>query len=506
VSSSEQTYSADQAYSSKSNDRARLFESGDYRGMLVSGRGFRPSQDGTVEVLEKATGAVLHLAGVAAENEVSEAVRCAAQAQPAWSSAPGPTRSDVLRRFAALIEVHQNEIKEWIIRETGSVMGKAVFEVEMSIRESIEASTLATKPVGEIVTREGGLESTYMRVPMGVVGVITPWNSPLILAVRSVAPALALGNSVVLKPDLQTPVSGGFLIARLLEEAGLPPGLLQVIPGGAVAGEALVSHADVAMITFTGSTATGRRVGEVAGRWLKRASLELGGNNAYIVCDDADLERATMAGAFGAFFHQGQICFTIGSHLVHQKIYREYVRRLTERTKNLGVGDPFRSDVHLGPIINEKQAARAQALLDESVKMGAKILIGGKREGLFFQPTVVEVRPDMPLFREEIFGPIAPVLSVEDDREAVRLANSTGYGLAAAIQTGSMYRGQAIAQQLKTGVVHINDQPVIHSVYGPIGGMGASGNGGRTGLPAWEHEFTQLRWQTMNETSPEYPF
>jgi benzaldehyde dehydrogenase (NAD) len=500
VSTSEQLSTA------KSDRRERLFDSGVYRGMLVSGKGFRKSRDGTVEVLEKATGGMLHIAGIAAAPEVSEAVRSAADMQPAWAGAAGTARGDVVRRFAALIETHQDELKEWIIRETGSVKGKAVFEVEMSIRESLEASTLATKPVGEIVVRNDGYESRYTRVPMGIVGVITPWNSPLILAIRSVAPALALGNAVVLKPDLQTPVCGGFLIARLLEKAGLPLGVFQVVPGGAEAGEALVSHPNVSMITFTGSTATGQRVGEVAGRLLKRASLELGGNNAYIVCDDADVERAAMAGAFGAFFHQGQICFTIGSHLVHRKIYGEYVQRLTERAKNLGVGDPFRSDVHLGPIINEKQAARAQALLDESVQMGATVLVGGRREGLFFEPTVVEVRPDMPLFREEVFGPIAPVMSVEDDNEAIRLANSTGYGLAAAIQTPSMHRAQSIADQLKTGIVHINDQPVIHSVYGPIGGMGASGNGGRTGRPAWEHEFTQMRWQTMNERSPDYPF
>jgi benzaldehyde dehydrogenase (NAD) len=495
-----------QSSSVRCRDGDILFDAKAHRGMLFGGKGFRASQDGTIEVLEKATGEILHVAGVAGPNEVSEAVRSAAEAQRSWAETPGPERGDVLRRFSALVDAHQNEIKEWIIRETGSIMGKAVFEVEMSVRESVEASTLATKPIGEVLSRVGGRESSYTRVPLGVVGVITPWNSPMILAVRSVAPALALGNAVVLKPDAQTPVSGGFLIARLLQEAGLPEGLFHVVPGGAEAGEALVSHEDVNMISFTGSTPTGRRVGEVAGRTLKRASLELGGNNAFIVCDDADIERAAMAGAFGAFFHQGQICFTIGRHLVNQKVYGDYVRHLTERTRALGVGDPFRSDVHLGPIINEKQALRAQALLDESVAMGAKILVGGKRSGLFFEPTVVEVRPDMPLFREEIFGPIAPVLSVKDDDEAILLANRTEYGLAAAIQTGSLQRGQRLARQLKTGIIHINDQPLIHSVYGPIGGMRASGNGGRTGLPAWEQEFTQMQWQTTNETSPDYPF
>jgi benzaldehyde dehydrogenase (NAD) len=213
-----------------------------------------------------------------------------------------------------------------------------------------------------------------------------------------------------------------------------------------------------------------------------------------------------MAGAFGSFFHQGQICFTIGRHLVNTKVYDDYVGQLVARARALRVGDPYRSDVHLGPIINEKQAARVQDLLDRSIAMGAKVFAGGKRSGLFFEPTVVEVTPKMPLFEEEIFGPIAAVMRVQDDDKAVVLANDTDLGLVAAIQTRSLQRAQAIARRLNTGIIHVNDQPVVHEVYGPIGGLGASGNGARTGLPAWEHEYTQLQWQTTHKISPDYPF
>lgn len=491
----------------QTNRDESLFNATTYQGQLFGFGGFRPAGGPAVEVVEKATGETLYIAGLADAGDVDAAVEAAVRAQRDWAATAGTVRGDIVRRFSSLLQLHREEVMEWVIRETGSIKNKGLFEVDLSIRETLEASTLATQPEGLVLSRSNGRLSMATRVPIGVVGIITPWNSPLILAVRGIMPALALGNAVVLKPDVHTPVCGGFLIARLLQEAGLPNGLFHVLPGGADTGEALVAHQDVKMISFTGSTSVGRRVGEVAGRLLKRAALELGGNNAFIVREDADIERAAMAGAFGSFFHQGQICFTIGRHLVNEKVFDDYVTQLAARAARLKVGDPFRADVQLGPIINERQAQRAQKILDDSVAAGARVVVGGKRNGLFFEPTVVvDVRPDMPLFHEEIFGPIAAVLSVKDDAEAVVLANQTEYGLAAAIQSRSLQQAQAIAGQLKTGVVHINDQPVIHEVYGPIGGMGASGNGARTGLPAWEHEFTQWLWQTVNDTSPEYPF
>jgi benzaldehyde dehydrogenase (NAD) len=483
-----------------------LFDVSRDKGKLFGAFGMRQAQN-SLDVLEKATGEPLFVTGIADHSDIAESTVEAQSAQRAWAAQPATLRSDIIRRAAAVLDQNRAEIMEWVIRETGSTKAKGLFEVDLSIRETIEASTLATRPEGVVLSRHAGRASNAVRVPMGVVGIITPWNSPLILAIRAVMPALALGNAVLLKPDVQTPVCGGFLIARALEQAGLPAGLLQVLPGGASTGEALVAQDGVDMISFTGSSAAGRLVGEASGRLLKRAALELGGNNAFIVCSDADLERATMAGAFGSFFHQGQICFTIGRHLVHRDLVEAYTTRLAVRAERLRVGDPFRADVDLGPIVNLRQAERAQRILDESVAAGAKIISGGKRNGLFFEPTVVtNVTPDMPLFREETFGPIAAILPYSTDDEAIDLANQTEFGLAAAIQSGSLQRARSMAERIATAIVHINDQPVVHEVYGPIGGMRASGNGARTGLPAWEHEFTQWRWLTENERSPDYPF
>ncbi|QWW72274.1 aldehyde dehydrogenase family protein [Rhizobium sp. WYJ-E13] len=473
--------------------------------VYVTGR-YRQAIAGQLDVLEKATGTRLFAAGQATAADVDDAASSAKIAQLKWAATPGPERGDILRRFASLCQQHAEEIIEWVVRETGAIRGKGVFEVELSAREALEAVTLATKPLGELLSRNGARESRFERVPVGTVGVITPWNSPMILAVRSVLPALALGNAVIVKPDPQTPVTGGFMLAQLLHEAGLPDGLFHVLPGAADVGEALVRHPGVPMICFTGSTQVGRHIGAVAGGLLKRVSLELGGKNAFIVCDDADLNRAAMAGAFGNFFHQGQICFTIGRHLIGETVYAGYVDRLVERAGRLKVGDPFRDAVQLGPMINEKQAARAQDLVERSVAMGARVLTGGRRCGLFFEPTVVEVQPGMPLFDEEIFAPIAAVMPVRDDEQAIALANATEYGLVAAIQSSSQQRAEAISSKLATGIVHINDQPVVHEVYGPIGGIGASGNGARTGLPAWEHEFTHMKWITRHSVSPNYPF
>lgn len=486
--------------------QAPLFDADSYRGAIYISGAFHPVVQ-TAPVLEKATGEEIFTTGVASPQDVDVAVRDARAAQREWEKRTPTERGDVIRRFASLLSEYREEVMTWVIRETGAIRQKGAFDVDLSVRESLEAATLATRPAGLLLTDGVDRQSVARRVPVGVVGVITPWNSPLILAVRSVMPALALGNAVVLKPDVQTPICGGLIMARLFELAGLPKGLFHVLPGGAETGEAVVAHPQTAVITFTGSTPVGRRVGEVGGRLLKRTALELGGKNAYIVCNDADVDRAVTAGSFGSFFHQGQICFTIGRHLVHKDIADEYTAKLAERARRLKVGDPFREDVHLGPLVNLKQAERAERILTESVQAGAKVLAGGTRDGQFFQPTVLtNVSIDMPVFVEETFGPIAAVLPVENDEEAIELANATEFGLVAAIQTSSLQRANAIANRLNTGIIHINDQPVIHEVYGPIGGMGASGNGARTGLPAWEHEFTQWQWVTSRPVSPEYPF
>jgi benzaldehyde dehydrogenase (NAD) len=283
--------------------------------------------------------------------------------------------------------------------------------------------------------------------------------------------------------------------------------VLHVLPGDAEPGAALAADPRVAMIAFTGSTAVGREVGATAGRTLKRVSLELGGNNALLVLDDADLEIASSAGAWGAFLHQGQVCMTAGRHIVHENVADEYLELLAKRAQALPVGDPFTEQVALGPLINGRQRDNVHRIVEETVAAGASVRAGGTYEDLFYRPTVLAgVTAAMPAFREEIFGPVAPVVVVRDDDEAVAVANDTEYGLVAAVQTGSVERGRRLADRLRTGIVHINDQTLNNDAYAPFGGTGASGNGSRFGAQSSWDEFTQWQWLTSRDQAHGFPF
>jgi benzaldehyde dehydrogenase (NAD) len=330
----------------------------------------------------------------------------------------------------------------------------------------------------------------------------------MILAARSVAPALALGNAVVLKPDPRTAVGGGIALARLFEEAGLPDGLLHVLPGGADVGEALVADPHVRVVSFTGSTAAGRRVGVLAAEHFKRAHLELGGNSALIVLGDADLGPAVSAGAWGSFLHQGQICMTTGRHLVHDSIYDDYVAALAEKADHLPVGDPAGGQVALGPLIDAGQRDKVHALVTASVESGARLAAGGTYERLFYRPTVLaETTPDVPAYAHEVFGPVAPVTRFSTEDEAVKLATDTEYGLSLGILTRDAAHGLELAARIPTGIAHINDQTVNDEATAPFGGVGVSGTGARFGGARANIEaFTETRWITLRRTIAPYPF
>jgi benzaldehyde dehydrogenase (NAD) len=474
----------------------------------IYSNGWKKPGLGTADVTEKATGKKLGEIGIASAEDVSAAAAMGHQAQKDWAKVPGPKRGDVLREFSRLLLSHSDEIADQIVWETGAIRAKAQWEVQITAREFVEAAALGSQPQGILTaTLEAGYQSIARRIPVGVIGIITPWNSPLVLGARAIGPALAMGNAVILKPDVQTPVSGGVTFARLLEKAGLPNELFHVLPGGPETGAALVKEPLVNMISFTGSTRVGRQVGSIASGQLKRVSLELGGNNPYIVLDDADIEAAASAGAWGAFFHQGQICLTGGRHLVHERVADAYVRSLVRTAKALVVGDPFDEKVQVGPIINERQALNVERIVAETIAKGAKILTGGSRKGLFFEPTVITgVTPGMPAFDEERFGPIAVITTFRNDEEAIALANATDYGLVGAVVSADLVRAQRIADRLHSGVVHINDQTVVHGVYGPISGLGDSGNGFGYGTVSNADLFSEWQWITTRSQIPAYPF
>ncbi|UNK46336.1 benzaldehyde dehydrogenase [Arthrobacter sulfonylureivorans] len=469
--------------------------------------GWRDGGAGTASSVEPATGDTLGTYGVASVEDVHAAAAVAAAAQKEWAARKPEERAAVLRRAGALWEEHADEIQSWIVRESGGIGPKAGLETHIAANECYEAAALPSLPAGDVLTSNEDRWSFARRRPVGVVSVIAPFNFPLILSIRAVAPALALGNAVLLKPDPRTAVCGGVTLMRIFEEAGLPAGLLSLLPGGADIGAAVVEAPEVRVISFTGSTAAGRKIGESAARNLKRAHLELGGNNAMIVLPGADLAKAASAAAFGSFMHQGQICMTTGRHIVHEDIYEDYVAALAEKAKNLPVGDPKTGTVALGPIIDENQLKRIDSIVQDAVAAGARLAAGGTNEGPFYSPTVLaDLDPENTAWKDEIFGPVAPVIKFSTIDEAVELANANEYGLSLSI-LGDVGLAMQVADRVDSGKVHINEQTVSDEANSPFGGTKNSGNGSRIGgHQANMESFTETQWLTVRPEIANYPF
>ncbi|BBB02206.1 putative aldehyde dehydrogenase [Actinacidiphila reveromycinica] len=477
------------------------------RALYVDGEFRPPAAGATLDVRDKSSGALLGEAGSADVADVDAAVASSLTAQRAWAARPHAERAAVLRRVATALE-QADGLRELIVRETGSIAGKADYEIASAVGELTEAAALASRPVGEVLrTGHPGRFSVSERVPVGLVAAITPWNFPLVLGMRVIAPALALGNAVLLKPSPETPLSGGLAIAELFARAGAPAGVFQVLPGGERVGRRLVEHPDVAMVHFTGSTAVGREIAATAGSLLKKTSLELGGNNALVVLADADVDQAAMIGAWSSFHYQGQTCISAGRHIVDRAVADAYLDNLVGRAAAVTVGDPLRDGAGLGPIINDAQLARARRLLDDAVAGGARVLTGGTAEGRFFRPTVVvDVDPSCALWTEEIFAPIAPVAVVDGADEAVALANDTRYGLVSSVVGRDVHRATEVARRLDCAMVHVNDATPQDEPLAPFGGTGASGLGGRAGGDANLEEYTERRWRTVTGAPVHYPY
>ena len=469
--------------------------------------GWRKGGAGDAPVIEPATGEELGRSGRASVDDVTKASEVGATAQREWAALPYNQRSAVLRKAGQLFLDNADELTDWIVRESGGIGPKAGLEIHVAAEECFEAAALASHPTGEILRSEMPRLSFSRRVPAGVVGVIAPFNFPLILSIRSVAPALALGNSVILKPDPRTAVCGGVILARVFEEAGVPQGVFSMLPGGADVGEALVTDPRVRVIAFTGSTAAGRSVGSLGAQHLKRVHLELGGNSALIVMADVDLEKAVSVGAFGSFMHQGQICMTTGRHIVDAKIVDDYARVLAEHANHLPVGDPKTGQVALGPLIDAKQRDRVHSMVTETLDAGATLLAGGTYEELFYRPTVLtNVKTTSRAYCEEVFGPVAPIVSYTSLDEAVSLASASPYGLSLGILSNDGLRALELASRIPSGAIHINDQTVGDEAVIPFGGTGNSGNGSRMGGLANLDAYTETQWVTAQSELPVYPF
>jgi benzaldehyde dehydrogenase (NAD) len=482
-----------------------LLGAAEWAGKIYSG-GWVAGDGGNISSVEPATGRELAVVGAAAPADVRRAVEIARHAQHTWAATPYDERAAVLLRAADLLLAARMEIEDWVVREAG--LPRYFADVTGPAEEFRQAAALASAPLGDVLPSAQPRWSFTRRRPVGVVGVIAPFNAPVMLAARALAPALAVGNAVILKPDPRTAVCGGVVFARLLEEAGLPAGVLHVLPGGGDIGRELVIDPGVPVIAFTGSVKAGRAVAELAAPLLKRVHLELGGNSALVVLEDADLEQAVAAGTFGSFVHAGQVCMAASRHLVAAPLLEDYAALLAERAEQLLVGDPAEADVAYGPLIDEAARDKVHTLVHDSVASGARLVTGGDYDDLYYRPTVLaEVPVSAPIYQEEIFGPVAPIVGFDSPNEAFRLAADTPYGLSLAVMTTDVMRALALAEHAPVGMIHINDQTVADEPIAPFGGVGLSGNGYRIGSPqANLQAFTEVQWLTVNQEPATYPF
>lgn len=477
------------------------------KGMFIDGRWVTPGS--TFDDMNPSDGTVWARAPEGGAAEAQAAIAAADRAFPAWSALMFQERAAYMLKIADILARRQMDYATANQGEAGGWFGKGMFEASYAVEVFRAAAAMCYAAVGEILPSEHGKVSMAQRVPMGVVSVISPWNMPCILTSRGVAFPLAAGNTIVLKPSEDTPFCGGLFFAEVVEEAGLPPGVFNVVTSSrervAEMGDELVENPRVKGISFTGSTPVGRAIAARAGAHLKKCCVELGGKDSLIVLDDADMERATQAANFGAFMHQGQICMSVEKALVHESLYDAFLSGLVSRASKLRMGDTANKDNVIGPLINDRQVARVQAQIEDAVARGARVELGGKVSGRFVEPTILSnVTEEMDIWRDETFGPVVIVAPFATDEEAIALNNDTEYGLSAGIISQNEARALAMAARLETGMCHINCSSINDEPHVPFGGSKSSGVGRHGGR--WSMEtFTETRWITLDRGHRPYP-
>ncbi|MEV4557562.1 aldehyde dehydrogenase family protein [Kitasatospora sp. NPDC049285] len=458
--------------------------------------------------LDPYTGEKLASFTVATADEVDQAYRAAERAQKVWARQSPYERRLVFERALRVIEQREAEILQVMTVELGGTLLKSAFELGLCRDMLRESMALAMRAEGKILPSPvPGKENRLYRLPVGVVGVISPFNAPVFLSLKAVAPALALGNGVVLKPHQDAPVSGGTLLAKIFEEAGLPAGLLNVVLTDiAEIGDAFLEHPVPKVISFTGSDAVGRHVATVAASHFKRTVLELGGNSALVVLDDADVDYAVDAAVASRFLHQGQICMAANRILVDRSLFAEFSEKFTAKVSSLRAGDPGEPETQLGPLINTAQAESVTAEVARAIAAGARPLLHGSTVGTLVHPTVLtDIPEDAPILRREVFGPVALLIPFDGEEEAVRIANDTPFGLSGAVHTADVERGVRFAQRIDTGMVHVNDGTIADEPLVPFGGEKNSGIG-RLGGEATVDAFTTLKWISIQHERSQFPF
>ncbi|MBU1307109.1 MAG: aldehyde dehydrogenase [Alphaproteobacteria bacterium] len=477
--------------------------------LLIDGAARGAANGATFDRMDPYTGKLASRSAAAGVADANAAVEAAARAFKIWSkTGPGQRRS-LLNKAADVLAGKVAEFTQLMIEETGSTAPWAGFNVMLAANMLREAGAMTTQISGEIIPSDKpNTLAMGIRQPAGVCLGIAPWNAPVILGTRAVAMAIACGNTVVLKASEACP-GVHRLIGQCLHEAGMPAGVINVITNdpkdAAVIVETLIAHPAVRRVNFTGSTAVGKRIGELAGRHLKPALLELGGKAPFIVLDDADIDGAVNAAIFGAYMHQGQICMSTERIIVDNKVADAFVDKLAARAAQLPAGDP-RGHVVIGSLISLAAAEKNEALVADAVSKGAVLRAGGNRTGTVVEATVLDnVTPAMRVYTEESFGPVKPIIRVDGEDEAIRVANDTEYGLSSAVFSRDIQRALGVAARLETGICHINGPTVSDEAQMPFGGVKGSGYG-RFGGKAAIAEFTDLRWVTIEDAGQQYPF
>lgn len=480
-----------------------------HQNFFINGEWQAALDNRTFEKTNPFTGKTISSFASAGRKDAARAIDAASAAFPAWSAAPPAVRRGLFLKAADILDRRQPEIARAMATEMGGTFGWGMFNCIFAAGLLRGAAAQAYGLIGEIIPSD--LPDTVAmatRQPVGVVVGIAPWNAPLILGMRAVAMPLAYGNTVVLKASEESPTTH-LAIAEIFHEAGFPKGVINVITNSpadaAEVVDELIAHPKTRRINFTGSTKVGRIIAEKAGRQLKRVLLELGGKAPMVVLEDADVEAAVAAANFGSFMNQGQICMSTERIIVESPIAETFGHQLAAKANALKLGDPLQPETQLGPVINTAAIERLQALVDDALAKGAKLLSGGKSHGPCYLPTVLYgVTPEMRVYYEESFGPLASIVIVANAEEALRAANDTEYGLSAAVFSRDIGRAMQIAERLESGICHINGATVHDEPQMPFGGVKNSGWGRFGGRAALE-EFTELRWITIRRTPTRYP-
>ncbi|MCX5563269.1 aldehyde dehydrogenase family protein [Streptomyces sp. NBC_00038] len=482
------------------------------RELFIGGKDVPAASGRTAEDINPYTGEVYATVAAAGPEDVALAVGAADAAFADWAALAPFARRAIFLKAADLLDAKGEEVAELMAHEAGGTRPWAYFNVGLAANILREAAAAITAPRGEVLSaQEAGALGLAIREPLGVVAAFAPWNAPVILGVRAVAAPLAAGNTVVVKPSEDAPIACALLVADVLREAGLPDGVLNVVTNAredaAEIAEVLIADPRVRAVNFTGSTGVGRIIGTHAAAHLKPAVLELGGKNAVVVLDDADVDYAVDAVTFSVFMNSGQICMSGDRILVHESLAEEFTQKFAAKVAQLQAGDPAHPHTVVGPLVSASAAQRVAALIKDAVAKGATVLTGGEEpEGAVHPATVLTGVPkDADIYYAEAFGPVCVIETFADDATAIDVANDTDNGLTCGVITENATHGLAVARRIRTGIVHINDQSVADEPHAPFGGVKASGYGrfgGRWGLEA----FSNTRWVTIATQQAHYPF